>query len=174
MFGALGAVEQAGDVQDLDAWIVTAVGAGVEARAGSVGHHASDLAEADDSQRVAGQLEAGEARPNPEALAAWWKDIDGWRSKKCLKYKQGSKVIMPQFVIEKLYEVTGGDAIVTSDVGQHQMWVAQAYPLNRPRQWLTSGGLGTMGFGVPAAIGAALAEALIDRGARVALSVACF
>ena len=109
----------------------------------------------DDMQK---QLEASDTRPNEKALAAWWKDIEGWRSKKCLKYKQGSKLIMPQYVIEKLYEVTGGDAIVTSDVGQHQMWAAQYYKFDKPRRWINSGGLGTMGFGLPAAMGARFAN----------------
>ncbi len=103
-------------------------------------------------------LAAGEAKPDAKALASWWKEIEGWRSKKCLKYKQGNKLIMPQFVIEKLYEVTGGDAIVTSDVGQHQMWAAQYYKFDKPRRWLNSGGLGTMGFGLPAAMGARFAN----------------
>jgi acetolactate synthase-1/2/3 large subunit len=103
-------------------------------------------------------FQAGDARPNAKALAEWWKEIEGWRSKKCLKYKQGSKVIMPQFVIEKLYEVTGGEAIVTSDVGQHQMWAAQYYKFDKPRRWINSGGLGTMGFGLPAAMGARFAN----------------
>ncbi|MBI4984946.1 MAG: biosynthetic-type acetolactate synthase large subunit, partial [Rhodocyclales bacterium] len=73
------------------------------------------------------QLEATEAKPDAKQLAVWWKEIDGWRSKKSLKYKQGKELIMPQYVLEKLYEVTGGDAIVCSDVGQHQMWAAQYY-----------------------------------------------
>ncbi len=109
----------------------------------------------DDMQK---QLVAGDVRPDAKVLAAWWKEIEGWRSKKCLKYKQGSKVIMPQFVIEKLYEVTGGEAIVTSDVGQHQMWAAQYYKFDKPRRWINSGGLGTMGFGLPAAMGARFAN----------------
>ncbi|HAY10684.1 MAG TPA: acetolactate synthase 3 large subunit, partial [Thauera sp.] len=67
------------------------------------------------------QLEAGEARPNPDALAAWWKQVDEWRSRKCMVYKNSDEIIKPQFVIQKLWEVTGGEAIVTSDVGQHQM-----------------------------------------------------
>ena len=103
-------------------------------------------------------LATGEMKPDTKALASWWKDIEVWRGKKCLKYKQGSKLIMPQFVIEKLYEVTGGDAIVTSDVGQHQMWAAQYYKFDQPRRWLNSGGLGTMGFGLPAAMGARFAN----------------
>jgi len=104
------------------------------------------------------QLDASEARPDAKALAAWWKQIDEWRGKNCLKYKQGKDLIMPQFVIEKLYEVTGGDAIITSDVGQHQMWAAQYYRYDKPRRWITSGGLGTMGFGLPAAMGARFAN----------------
>lgn len=75
-----------------------------------------------------------------------------------LKYEQSDVVIKPQFVIEKLFEVTEGKAIITSDVGQHQMWAAQYYPFDEPRQWLNSGGLGTMGFGLPAAMGAKIAR----------------
>jgi acetolactate synthase I/II/III large subunit len=81
-----------------------------------------------------------------------------WRSQDCLKYDRASPVIKPQFVVEKLYEVTGGDAYVTSDVGQHQMWAAQYYKFNKPRRWINSGGLGTMGFGLPAAMGVQLAH----------------
>jgi acetolactate synthase-1/2/3 large subunit len=106
----------------------------------------------------------GETRPDPEALQDWWKQIDQWRSRDCLKYDRSSKIIKPQFVIEKLYEVTGGQAIVTSDVGQHQMWAAQFYKFDQPRRWINSGGLGTMGFGLPAAMGARLA----NPGATVA------
>ena len=90
------------------------------------------------------QLEAADEKSDAKALALWWKQIETWRAKDCLKYKQNSKVIMPQYVIEKLYEVTGGDAIVTSDVGQHQMWAAQYYKFDKPRRWINSGGLGTM------------------------------
>jgi acetolactate synthase-1/2/3 large subunit len=104
------------------------------------------------------QLDVSEARPDAKALTAWWKQIDEWRGKNCLKYKQGKDLIMPQFVIEKLYEVTGGDAIITSDVGQHQMWAAQYYRFDKPRRWISSGGLGTMGFGLPAAMGARFAN----------------
>ena len=104
------------------------------------------------------QIKAGESRLNAKALAAWWEEINSWRDRKCMRYKQGSKLIMPQYVIEKLYEVTGGDAIVTSDVGQHQMWAAQYYKFDKPRRWLNSGGLGTMGFGLPAAMGARFAN----------------
>ncbi|CAM5330456.1 acetolactate synthase 3 catalytic subunit [Thauera mechernichensis] len=104
------------------------------------------------------QLEAGEARPNPDALAAWWKQVDEWRSRKCMVYKNSDEIIKPQFVIQKLWEVTGGEAIVTSDVGQHQMWAAQYYAFDKPRRWLNSGGLGTMGVGMPYAMGAKLAN----------------
>ncbi|HEY8068412.1 MAG TPA: acetolactate synthase 3 catalytic subunit [Burkholderiales bacterium] len=97
-------------------------------------------------------------------IKAWWKQIDEWRGKDCLKYDRASKVIKPQFVLEKLYEVTGGDAIITSDVGQHQMWAAQFYKFDKPRRWINSGGLGTMGFGLPAAMGALMA----NPGATVA------
>jgi len=91
-------------------------------------------------------------------VAAWWAEIEGWRAKQCMKYKLKKDVIMPQFVIEKLWEITGGNAIVTTDVGQHQMWAAQYYKFDKPRRWLTSGGLGTMGVGLPYAMGAALAN----------------
>jgi acetolactate synthase-1/2/3 large subunit len=98
-------------------------------------------------------LGSAEASPKAQALQDWWRQIDEWRGKNSLKYKQGSELIMPQYVIEKLYEVTGGDAFVTSDVGQHQMWAAQYYKFDKPRRWINSGGLGTMGFGLPAAMG---------------------
>ncbi len=92
-----------------------------------------------------------------DGLADWWEQIDGWRAQRCLSYKTETAVIKPQQVIEALYKVTDGNAIVASDVGQHQMFAALYYPFNRPRQWINSGGLGTMGFGFPAAIGAKLA-----------------
>jgi len=103
------------------------------------------------------QLKAGGARPDAAALAAWWKQIDAWRARDCLKYDRNSPLIKPQFVIEKLYAVTRGDAFVTSDVGQHQMWAAQFYKFARPRRWINSGGLGTMGVGLPYAMGVKLA-----------------
>lgn len=93
-----------------------------------------------------------------EALEKWWKQIDEWRAMKSLAYDNSDIIIKPQFVVEKLFEVTEGRAIVTSDVGQHQMWAAQYYPFDEPRQWLNSGGLGTMGFGLPAAMGAKIAR----------------
>ncbi len=103
-------------------------------------------------------LEASAGVPDAKALAAWWKQIDEWRSKKSLKYKQGKEIIMPQYVVEKLYEVTGGDAFITSDVGQHQMWAAQYYKFDKPRRWINSGGLGTMGVGLPYAMGVRFAN----------------
>ncbi len=95
-------------------------------------------------------------KPDSEALASWWKQLERWRSKQCLKYDRNSDLIKPQYVIEKLYEVTKGEAFVTSDVGQHQMFAAQFYPFDKPNRWINSGGLGTMGFGLPAAIGVQL------------------
>ncbi|HHQ42068.1 MAG TPA: biosynthetic-type acetolactate synthase large subunit [Chromatiales bacterium] len=97
--------------------------------------------------------------PDRDALAAWWEQIEEWRSMDCLKYDRGADVIKPQYVIEKLYEVTRDlDVYVTSDVGQHQMWTAQFYKFDRPRRWINSGGLGTMGFGLPAAMGVQVAH----------------
>jgi len=96
-------------------------------------------------------------KPDAEALDRWWRQIDEWRAMKSLSYRQSDEVIKPQYVIQKLYQVTEGKAIITSDVGQHQMWAAQYYLFDRPRQWINSGGLGTMGFGLPAAMGAKLA-----------------
>ena len=101
--------------------------------------------------------ESGEA-PDGDALGKWWKQIDEWRAKDCLKYDRNSELIKPQFVLEKLYEITKGDAFVTSDVGQHQMWTAQFYKFDKPRRWINSGGLGTMGFGLPAAMGVQFAH----------------
>ena len=95
--------------------------------------------------------------PNSSVLERWWAQIDEWRSQDCLKYDTTSELIKPQYVIQQLHEVTGGDAFVTSDVGQHQMWAAQYYGFNKPRRWINSGGLGTMGFGLPAAMGVQLA-----------------
>ncbi len=103
------------------------------------------------------QLKASGKRPDPEALSAWWEQIERWRAVDCLRYDRNSSLIKPQYVIEQLWEVTRGRAYVTSDVGQHQMWVAQYYHFDQPRHWINSGGLGTMGFGMPAAIGVKLA-----------------
>jgi acetolactate synthase-1/2/3 large subunit len=102
-------------------------------------------------------IKEGRERPDEEALGEWWKQIDEWRAMDCLKYDRNSDIIKPQHVIETLYRVTGGDAYVTSDVGQHQMWAAQYYAFDEPRRWINSGGLGTMGFGFPAAMGVQMA-----------------
>jgi len=104
------------------------------------------------------ELRARKQKPDAEALRQWWARIDEWRGRNCLQYDRNSELIKPQFVIEKLYEVTGGDAYITSDVGQHQMWTAQFYKFDKPRRWINSGGLGTMGFGMPAALGVQLAH----------------
>ncbi len=94
-----------------------------------------------------------------KGLPAWWKQIESWRAKDCLKYdRETDTVIKPQFVIETLWQITGGDAFVTSDVGQHQMWAAQFYRFDKPRRWINSGGLGTMGVGLPYAMGVQLAH----------------
>jgi acetolactate synthase-1/2/3 large subunit len=95
--------------------------------------------------------------PDAVALGQWWDKIKTWQAVECLKYEWSDELVKPQFVIEKLYEVTGGNAFVTSDVGQHQMWAAQYYPFSKPRRWVNSGGLGTMGFGLPAALGVQMA-----------------
>ena len=93
-----------------------------------------------------------------KAIKQWWKRIDGWRKLDCLQYDRSSDKIKPQFAVETLYKVTGGDLFLTSDVGQHQMFAAQFYPFDKPRRWINSGGLGTMGFGLPAAMGVQLAH----------------
>lgn len=107
-------------------------------------------------------LEESDARPDPQALAAWWAQIDKWRSIDCLSFDRNSVRIKPQYVVEQLYQATRGEAFVTSDVGQHQMWAAQFYKFDQPRRWINSGGLGTMGFGLPAAIGVKLAHPEAD------------
>ena len=104
--------------------------------------HASNLKQTNDS----------------EAMKDWWKQIKQWRKKNCLRYNKKTKTIKPQYVIEKLQEVTDDDAYITSDVGQHQMFAAQYYKFEEPRHWINSGGLGTMGFGLPAAMGVQLAH----------------
>ena len=98
-------------------------------------------------------LAATEVRPDPVKLSAWWDQIKSWQAIECLQYEASNSVIKPQRVIEALYKVTDGKAFVASDVGQHQMWAAQFYPFDEPRRWVNSGGLGTMGFGLPAAMG---------------------
>ena len=110
------------------------------------------------------QIESSDTQPNATALQAWWKQINEWRQKECLKYPTSDQVIKPQSVVEKLWEVTKGDAFITSDVGQHQMWAAQYYGFDKPRRWINSGGLGTMGVGLPYAMGVQMA----NPGATVA------
>ncbi|MEE9446770.1 MAG: biosynthetic-type acetolactate synthase large subunit [Arenicellales bacterium] len=94
------------------------------------------------------------AKPEPKKIEKWWAQIEEWRARDCLSYNTDSKIIKPQQVIQSLYNTTKGDAYVASDVGQHQMWAAQYYNFDKPRRWINSGGLGTMGFGLPAAMGA--------------------
>jgi len=100
-----------------------------------------------------GMLNETNRRPDADALAAWWRQVREWQSIDCLHYEWSDERIKPQYVVQKLYETTGGDAYVTSDVGQHQMWAAQYYAFDKPNRWINSGGLGTMGFGLPAAMG---------------------
>ena len=104
-------------------------------------------------QKMNAALDESNEHPDSESLNDWWQQIKAWQSVECLKYEWSDTLIKPQYVLEKLYELTGGDAFVTSDVGQHQMWAAQFYPFRKPRRWINSGGLGTMGFGLPAAMG---------------------
>ncbi|MBA2547425.1 MAG: acetolactate synthase 3 catalytic subunit [Burkholderiaceae bacterium] len=111
------------------------------------------------------QIEASSLRPDPAALQSWWRQITEWRKGNCLHYQQNGGAIKPQYVVEKLWEITGGDAFVTSDVGQHQMWAAQYYRFDKPRRWINSGGLGTMGVGLPYAMGVQMA----NPGADVAV-----
>jgi acetolactate synthase-1/2/3 large subunit len=105
------------------------------------------------------QLEQTTERPDAAALKQWWEQINAWRGRDCLKYDRTSEIIKPQSVVESLYELTKGqDVYITSDVGQHQMWVAQFYKFDEPRRWLNSGGLGTMGVGLPYAMGVQFAH----------------
>ena len=104
-------------------------------------------------QEMNAQLKAAGPLKNGEKVAAWWEQINEWRKKDCLKYDEASQIVKPQYVVQKLYELTGGDAFITSDVGQHQMWAAQYYKFDQPRRWINSGGLGTMGVGLPYAMG---------------------
>jgi acetolactate synthase I/II/III large subunit len=104
-------------------------------------------------QEMTAQLKVAGPRKNGDKVAAWWEQINEWRKKDCLKYDEASQIVKPQYVVQKLYELTGGDAFITSDVGQHQMWAAQFYKFDKPRRWINSGGLGTMGVGLPYAMG---------------------
>ena len=110
-------------------------------------------------QELIAQIKDAQARPDAAALSSWWKQIADWRGQECLKYKNSDEVIKPQYVVEKLWELTrDSDAYITSDVGQHQMWAAQYYRFDEPRRWINSGGLGTMGVGLPYAMGIKLAK----------------
>lgn len=102
-------------------------------------------------------IRKSDKKSDKEVLEKWWASIHSWQQQDCLCYDKDSKHIKPQSVIESLYDITAGDAYVTSDVGQHQMFAAQFYPFDKPRRWINSGGLGTMGFGLPAAMGVKLA-----------------
>jgi len=97
-------------------------------------------------------------KPVAKHLEAWWKQIEDWRKLDCLGYKNSTEVIKPQSVVETVWRLTKGDAFVTSDVGQHQMWAAQYYRFDKPRRWINSGGLGTMGVGLPYAMGVKFAN----------------
>lgn len=96
-------------------------------------------------------------RADKAVIKLWWQKIERWRATDSLRYEKSDSVIKPQSVLQSLWQATNGDAYITSDVGQHQMWAAQFYPFDKPRRWINSGGLGTMGFGLPAAIGVQLA-----------------
>ncbi len=109
-------------------------------------------------EAINGKLKAAKAKPDAEALKNWWAQIEQWRGRDCLKFDRASPIIKPQAVVEKLYEVTKGDAYITSDVGQHQMWAAQFYKFDKPLRWINSGGLGTMGVGLPYAMGVQFAH----------------
>ncbi len=109
-------------------------------------------------QQLLDAMEKDPSQQDAEAIAQWWQQIDGWRERRCLDFKTNDQSIKPQQAIQALHKVTQGDAFITSDVGQHQMFAALHYPFKRPKQWINSGGLGTMGFGLPAAMGVLFAH----------------
>ncbi|CAG9426637.1 acetolactate synthase 3 large subunit [Providencia alcalifaciens] len=109
-------------------------------------------------EQMIAQLDHVAADQDATALQTWWKEISVWREKQCLKYTLNPNKVKPQQAIETIYRLTNGEAYVTSDVGQHQMFAALYYPFDKPRHWINSGGLGTMGFGLPAALGVKLAH----------------
>ncbi|PNK63021.1 acetolactate synthase 3 large subunit [Pantoea sp. FDAARGOS_194] len=108
-------------------------------------------------QQMLDLMAQSETKQDLDSLRDWWQSIEGWRSRKCLAFDRNSEKIKPQAVIETIFRLTNGDAYVTSDVGQHQMFAALYYPFDKPRRWINSGGLGTMGFGLPAALGVKMA-----------------
>jgi acetolactate synthase-1/2/3 large subunit len=110
-------------------------------------------------QELVAQLKETQSRPDKTAINAWWSQINEWRKRECLTYRRSDDVIKPQYVVETLWQLTQGtDCYITSDVGQHQMWAAQFYRFEEPRRWINSGGLGTMGVGLPYAMGIKLAK----------------
>ncbi len=110
-------------------------------------------------QELVHQIREAQSRPDAAALSAWWSQVNDWRKRDCLAYRNSAEVIKPQAVIEKLWQLTKDrEAYITSDVGQHQMWAAQFYRFEQPRRWINSGGLGTMGVGLPYAMGIKLAK----------------
>ncbi len=114
-------------------------------------------------QELIAQVKEAQAKPDVHSLSAWWGQINEWRKRECLKYKNSTEVIKPQYVVDKLWELTKDrDTYITSDVGQHQMWAAQYYRFDEPRRWINSGGLGTMGVGLPYAMGIKLAKPEAD------------
>ena len=109
------------------------------------------------------QIRESKSRPSAEGLQSWWKQISDWQGRECLKYKPSDELIKPQMVVETLHRLTrGSDVYITSDVGQHQMWAAQYFGFEEPRRWINSGGLGTMGVGLPYAMGIKLAKPQSD------------
>ena len=118
------------------------------------------------------EWEANRTPVDKPALATWWRQIDAWRGKESLRFRQDmtkGAIIKPQYAIQRLYEIvreTGREVFVTTEVGQHQMWAAQHFKFELPNRWMTSGGLGTMGYGLPAAMGAQIAhpDALVEIG----------
>ena len=104
------------------------------------------------------ELKQRGAMPDQTALAAWWERITAWQKYDCLKYSPSKDKIKAQYIVQKFWEISAGDSYVCSDVGQHQMWAAQFYKFDKPNRWINSGGLGTMGFGLPAAMGVQLAH----------------
>src|SRR5215218_3456075 len=102
---------------------------------------------------------ATSVQPDKQALSEWWRQIEKWRGQKCLAYRNSNELIKPQHAIQRLYELTKDhDTYITTEVGQHQMWAAQFYRFEEPNRWMTSGGLGTMGYGLPAAVGVQMAH----------------